>query len=498
MVTTPVTEREYAPASPPPEDVQVVDLYLRKSTKDRLRSVERQLSDLTDAAGREGLQIRRVFVDPDFSASRYRRKERPDFAALVEHIRSGECRILGIAEVSRGSRDNTEWSAFLDLCRNLKVRIWVSTHERIYDMSRRRDWRALADEGLDAADESEKISERVQSGKRKAAMGGRPHGKLQYGFTRIYDESGRFVEQAAHPERAPVVREIVSRIADRAELKDIARDLNARGITTAAGNPWTGQYIGSMVRSSSYIGRRIHKGQDIGPAGWAPIVDVAAWHKAMAVLSEPSRRTPPRGTRLSHWLTNAARCGRCKTVYLKAWVSGAKQQKMVYRCGGCVMTIAGRSLEEYVEAVLLARLSQPDAATAFVPRTDDAATADAERQLDELKGELAEWRGLAKARKISPASFADFEADLLPRIDRAQEKWRRLAVPPEIAALDLVDVPVRWPMFDPEEKRRHVRTLVDLVVHPAARRGPWFDPGRMAQSRWNGSDRTWGELSSVE
>jgi site-specific DNA recombinase len=498
MATTPVPPHDDGPTEPAQQSGEVVSVYLRKSTKDKRRSVERQLTDITDAARREGLQLGTVFVDPDFSASRYRRKDRPDFAALVKHIRAGDCRILGIAEVSRGSRDNTEWSGFLDLCRDLGVRIWVSTHERIYDLSRRRDWRALADEGLDAADESEKISERVRSGKRKAAQKGRPHGKLSYGFTRIYDETGAFVEQRAHPERAPVVREMVTRIAEGDELKEIARDLNQRGITTAGGAAWTGQHIGELVKRPAYIGRRIHQGVDIGPAGWEPIVDVDTWHKAMAVLSRDGRRTSPRGTGLTYWLTNAMRCGRCKDVYLQAWAGGAKQRDTVYRCNKCVMTIAARSLERYVELTLLSRLSQPDAVAAFVPRTDDAATAAAKKVLDDLNADLAEWKALAKAKKVSPASFAEFEADLLPKIHQAEEKWRALAVPPEIASLDLTAVPERWPSFAEEEKRRHVRALIKVVVHPATSRGPRFDPGRLSQSRWVGDARTWGELSTME
>src|SRR5262245_17757248 len=108
--------------------MHVVDLYLRKSTKDEGRSVARQEAELTDAAGRHDLTVGRIFVDPDFSASRYRRRERPDYAALLEHVRHGGCEVLGIFEASRGSRDLTEWSAFLDLCRKHKVRIWVSSH----------------------------------------------------------------------------------------------------------------------------------------------------------------------------------------------------------------------------------------------------------------------------------------------------------------------------------------------------------------------------------
>lgn len=476
----------------------VVDLYLRKSTKDEGRSVERQLAELTDAAAHENLQIGRVFVDPDFSASRYRRRERPDFAALVEHIRSGACRVLGLFEVSRGSRDAAEWFSFLDLCRARGVRIWVSTHERVYDLSRRRDWRALADEGVDAADESEKIRERVLSGKRKAAREGRPPGRLQYGFTRIYDATGKFVRQEAHPEQAPVVAEMVTRIVRGDTLAAIARDLNERGLRRPGGGLWHGRFIRQVVLRPSIAGRRVHQGRDIGPAAWEPIVDVTAWRKAVALLTRPERRTTTRGTKLTHWLTNVAVCGTCRTTKLRARSCGTKRPRLTYICDGCGMVVGAAALEDFVERVLLARLARPDAASIFVARTDDQAVIAAEKEVEDLEAELAEWRALAKARKVSPASFAEFEADLLPRIEAAKQKVRRLTVPPEHVDLSMADVPERWPGFGPELKRRYARALVDLVVHPAARRGPVFDPWRLRDSRWTGDALTWGEHWEAE
>lgn len=470
-----------------------VDLYLRKSTKDEGRSVERQLAELTDAAEREALTIGRVFVDPDFSASRHRRRERPDFAALVEYIRSGACRVLGILEVSRGSRDAAEWFAFLDLCRTRGVRIWVSTHERVYDLARRRDWRALADEGVDAADESEKIRERVLSGKRKAAREGRPPGRLQYGFRRVYDERGKLVRQEAHPQEAPVVAEMVRRIAEGDSLAVIARDFNERGLTMPGGSPWAGRFIRQMVLRPSYAGRLVHQGQDVGPASWEPIVDVAQWRKAVAVLTRPERRTTTRGTELAHWLTNAATCGTCRTTKLRARTTGTKRGRITYTCDECGMVVGANALEGFVERVLLIRLGLPDALAAATRRPDDAATLAAERELAELEAQLAEWRSLAKARKVSPASFAEFEGDLLPRIEAARERVRRLTMPPEHADLPVVDVPARWPGLSAELKRRYVRALVDLVVMPAARRGPVFDPARLYGSRWRGDALTWGE-----
>jgi site-specific DNA recombinase len=174
---------------------ETVDLYLRKSTVDNGRSVAGQHDQLKAGARDEGLMVGRVFTDPDLSASRFARKPRPDYAELLVHIRDGSCRVLGLWESSRGSRDLGEWVALLDLCRAKGTRIWVFTHRRVYDLSRRRDWRTLAEEGIDSADESEKIAERTQRGKRMAAAAGRPAGRLVYGFVREYDERGAYVRR---------------------------------------------------------------------------------------------------------------------------------------------------------------------------------------------------------------------------------------------------------------------------------------------------------------
>jgi site-specific DNA recombinase len=496
MATKPVPVQASVGTELPRDDT--VDLYLRKSNKDKLRSVERQRADLTEGAEQEGLRIGRVFIDPDFSASRYRRRDRPDFAQLVEHVRDGDCRILGIAEVSRGSRELTEWSAFLDLCRSRGVRIWVSTHERIYDLSRRRDWRALADEGLDAADESEKISERVRSGQRKAARAGKPHGKLKYGFTRIYDERGNFVRQEAHPAQAPIVREMIKRIAAGEALRVIARDLNARGIPMATGGQWTGSHVRQMiVKGEAFIGRRVHQGVDIGPASWDPIVDVDQWRQAVAVLTRPERRSTSRGPELVHWLANTVVCGTCETTTLIARLKHAppSQPRPTYTCEGCWMVVSARALEQLVEDLLLERLSQPDAAMALARhRPDDVAVAAAKQAVDDLNDELAQWRDLARMKKVSPVSFAMFEADLLPKIERAEKTWQRLAVPAEHADLDLTDVPSRWPDMPPELKRRYVRAFLVLVVDRATTLGCRFDDSRLDRSRWAGDERTWGEI----
>lgn len=499
MLATP-RYHSYNPVMRQPPDPSTVDLYLRKSNKDEGRSVDRQLRELTDAAEDEGLEIGKVFVDPHFSASRFRRLDRPDYARLIEHINSGDCRMIGVLEVTRGSRDLEEWAALLALCRRRQVRIWVATHERIYDVTRRRDWRALADEGVDAADESEKISERTTSGKRKAARDGRPAGRLTFGYTRRYDEAGRFVEQIPHPDQAPIVAEMVRRVADGEALAAIARDLNERGVTTPEGHAWAGRDVRQTVIRPTYAGRRVHQGQDFGPAMWEPIVDVDRWRTAVAALSDPRRRSGTRGTALSFWLSGVALCGRCGNGRLVMHSGGAKGRRR-YGCltdDGCGgLFVAAGPFEDCLETLLLSRLAQPDVLewVRRRPAGDDAEAERAEAEVRRLRQRLDDHYAEAAAGRLSARGLTAVESRLLADIEVAEQRAQRLAVPRLAPAINPAQVLARWPVMSPPERRRVITTFAEVVVSPATRRGPGFDESRLYASRWVGDDRTWGELA---
>jgi site-specific DNA recombinase len=491
-----------------------VTLYLRKSTKDAGRSADRQRAELREAAEREGFSIApREYIDPDFSASRYARRARPDYDALLASIQAGDVQVLGLYEASRGARDLTVWSQLLDLCRAKRVPVWVSTHDKVYDLSRRRDWRALADEGVNAADEAEMISERTQSGKRSAARQGTPAGRLVYGFSRTYDAGGRLIAQIAHPEQAPIVREIVARVAAGEDsLAEIARDLNRRGVpppyvarraergptATSSTLITSGRWLPSVVRqialNPSYVALRVHRGEIVGPAAWEPLLDQDLWRTAVAVLTTPGRAVNT-STALSHWLSGAVLCGACRHGQLWAG-SRSGGCGSVYRCRHCHrVTVTARGLETTVEAAILARLAKPDALEAFRPATGHAELAkagDAVRVLrDRLKAHYAE----AAAGRLSATGLSAVEGHLLPEIERAEHHARQLRVPPELGNLAGLDIPSRWGVLPASRRRAIVRAVAELVCAPTSRRGRLFDPGRLGQSRWVGDTRTWADLA---
>jgi site-specific DNA recombinase len=470
----------------------VADFYGRKSSKDDGRSIAGQEDDYRADCAEEGLTVGRIFADPDRSASRYAKKERPDYLALLAHISAGDCQMLSMWDCTRGGRDLGQWVSLLDLCRKHGVLIRAISHKRTYDVRVRRDWRTLADEGVDAADESEKISERVKRGKRLSASKGLPTARLAYGFIRVYDERGHFKEQVEHPVQAPVVREIVEGIAAGMSSGSIAKALNARGVPAPLGGLWTDAQVRQIAIKPSYAGKRVHLGEVVGKGCWDPIVDPAVWQKAYDILSTPGRK-PVADSRLAHWLTSVIACGLCGHPLGSTY---RPTGMLAYQCPSCFkVSVSSRNLVGFLEPLIVARLDTEEALELFVQRDDERiAAADAdlgrlEKRYKELEAEAAKPDGM------SPAMLTAAERGLAPQIEAAKARLRKLTVPAALEGIDPVNMAGKWSSYGPHTRRTLVRAMAQIVLTPGVRNGVrTFDQWRLAGSRWTGDNRTWGEI----
>lgn len=469
------------------------DFYGRKSNKGNGRSVPGQEQEFRKDCEAQEFDVGRIFVDPDRSASRYAKRPRPDFVELLEHIRAGNCEVLSLWESSRGSRELGEWVEFLDLCEEKRVLIRVISHGRTYDVSNRRDWRTLIEDGVDSDNEARVISERTKRGKLSAATDGRPTSRLAYGFKRVYDERGHFVEQIPHPEQAPIVREIFRRVAEGEPFHLIATSLNERGLPSPEGKQWSDRQVRTTASRDSYVGDRVHQGKVIGKGQWEALVDRKTWQAAEARLKASGSRLH-NDSRLSHWLTGAVKCGLCQhTLRSSTRADGTK----AYECRSChKVSASARGLESTVEAMLLARLRQPDAALLFTP-ADNTELVD---QLIEEKRVLAEhlqgyYKQAARpGARLSPAGLAAIEEEILPQLDDLEAKIRRASTPPTLSVLEGIDVAEEWGGLETRIRREVVCALTDLVLMPAGKpTGPRFDRSRLSKSRWVGDDKTWGD-----
>ena len=229
---------------------------LARVSRDSAQSVDGQLRDSRAecAANAWDVPPGGEYIDNDKSASRFASKERPEWARLLADLERDGFDVIVMWEPSRGSRDLARWADFLDLCRRRGTLIHVVSHRRTYDVSVRRDWKTLAEEGLESADESEKISERVRRGWDRSAQAGVPHGTVPFGYALRYDPITKARSWIISEPAASIAREIIKRVAAGETLGGIRDDLNARRVP-AATEGWSAAAVRAVGRNPAFAAR---------------------------------------------------------------------------------------------------------------------------------------------------------------------------------------------------------------------------------------------------
>ncbi|MGQ0718688.1 MAG: recombinase family protein [Pseudonocardiales bacterium] len=374
--------------------------YLRVSLdrSGRARSLEEQHADHVRVAGEQGWVLDEgAYRDESVSASRYSPKARDGFDALIEDLEGDRfgAQVLLIWESSRGSRRVGEWVRLLELCEHRSVSIFVTTHGRCYDPANGRDRRSLLEDAVDSEYESSKISARSRRAAAASAALGRPHGRVPYGFRRVFDPQTRaFLAQEPEPAEAVVVAELYRRLIQGHSLRSIARDYEQRGIRTRSGLVWTGQSLRPLALAPVYAalrshtpGRRgghpvidldnLHEGQ------WPPLVSRADWYAVQRLLHAPERKITRPG-RAKHLLSLIAHCGVCGGTLNVAY----RDTGSLYICRtkGCVR-ITKADLDELAELVMLDYLAQPEVIDAL-----HAGDEQGEHDLSAVRDQLAAVR----------------------------------------------------------------------------------------------------------
>ncbi|AWS45009.1 recombinase family protein [Streptosporangium sp. 'caverna'] len=452
------------------------------------RSVGEQNADNRAAVAANGWKLVEEYKDNDRSASRFAIKAREEWPRLVADLEAGRFGVLVLWEPSRGSRDLTVWSTLLDTCRERGVLIHITSHGRTYDPRNARDWRSLAEDGVDSGYESEKTRSRVLRAAASTAQNGKPWGVCPYGYLRQYDPQTRaLVSQDPHPEHAPIVREIITRLANAEPISRVAKDLNAREIPSPRGKKWSTFIVRRTATSPTYIAKRTHNGE-IHDATWPALVDEVTFYAAVRILSDPRRKMVPndpahhavRPGRQVHLLSHLAECGKCGSPLAARFTKSMDHWS--YYChartggsvskGGCAST--GKEwLEEPIIFLTMARLSQPDAYQLFAGG-DDAAVEAAEAEAMALEANLEDWMTKAENGEVSAAAYGRIETRLLPQIKAARQRAQDARVP--LALRELlepgVDVVYRWESLSLGGQREVLRAVYQrIALDPSKIRG---------------------------
>jgi site-specific DNA recombinase len=481
-------------------------IYTRVSqdAKKTGRSVAEQEKECRAWCEREGWTVEAVHSDNDIGASRFAKKDRREWSALMERLERGGIDALIVWEPSRATRDRAVWAALYALCVDAGIKFGANGH--LYDLSDPDDAFQLDLFFALATREVGATKKRVERAMRANAEAGKPHGRLLYGYMREYDaRTGAMVSQlpdetirqAIAPDgtvteysRAGIVRDAARRVASGEARNAIASDFNARGIpvpspwkTSKKHKGWDLSQIRRMTTNYGYIGKRVFQGKVIGDAVWPAILDDETFYTCLNRIEATPANT--RAGTLAHVLSGIAKCGVCGGTirviknrgtlsYACATLRVKALDGTILKHGHCVSR-KKETVEQLVTALVIERLSRSDALDLLAPDNDTSAR-EAAGKAGELRARLDALVAQAVSGDLSAAFVAKAEAQLLPQIEEAERQAARARVVPILRDAVRPDLAQAWSTFPIERQREIISALMEIEILPTDRRNRTFDP----------------------
>ncbi|HET6755541.1 MAG TPA: recombinase family protein, partial [Jiangellaceae bacterium] len=240
-------------------------VYLRQSqdrTGDEL-GISRQREDCQTLAAARGWEIATLRLDNDVSA--FGRRTRSGFEALLDDIETGRAGAVIAWSLDRLTRNRRDTVRLIEACERHAVHIALVRGSDI-DMSTPAGRLSADILASVARHEIEQKADRQRRAVEQAVQQGRRvGGRRPFGYS---------IAMRPLEREAAAVRWAYAELLAGASLGNIARDWNARGLTTPQGHrdgtptTWTPQVVSRTLRKATYAGLRSHRGKVVGPAEW--------------------------------------------------------------------------------------------------------------------------------------------------------------------------------------------------------------------------------------
>ncbi len=401
----------------------------------------------------------------DNSTSAYKaRGAKSDYARLLADVRIGRFAVLVCWDIDRLTRHPRELEDWLDITERHGLRIVTADGE--VDTASENGRLYLRMRAAVARHEVEHMSRRRKDANAaRAARGEPPTGRPLFGWDA--------------PEHGQAVRDAADLVLRGGSLRSVCRTWNAAGYRTSWGNPWQNYALRDFLMNPRLAGLRVYKGTTV-PGTWDGLITEETHRALVALLTDPARRTTDSTVR--RWpLSGLATCGACgadiRTGGRSQRGSKPSPSQRTYRCSASNhMVRAAAPVEVYVSALVVERLSRPDAVDLLADDTRPDATelrtraAALRSQLDGLarlftSGALSEAGVSAESARLR-AELADVEGQLA-------DAGRAHALGDLVGAEDVAE---KWKGLDADRKRVVIGALMTVTVHPPGRGVKHFDP----------------------
>jgi DNA invertase Pin-like site-specific DNA recombinase len=430
--------------------------------------VANQLADCERYAAERGWNVTHRITDNDLSASNG--KHRPGFDEVMATVDTGQVDIVLCWAVDRFVRRIADLESVIGRFQATGARLAAVTG----DLDLGNDAGRMVARMLSVIAQGE--VERKSARQRLAAQEAARNGKRWTGCPRPFGWEDDHL--TPRPAEAEAITWAADALLGGATVSAVMREWNARGLVTPqGGKPFTRQSVTTILRNPRLAGLNAYRGEITGPGDWQTVLSEATWRAVAALLEDPARK-PPRGVRTL--LGGLARCRCGNTVIGTVQATG----RHAYRCNPA--TREGRPgphcqqvaapVDDYVDRVIVERLSRPDAVDLITPpATVDAAAlrteaASIRRNLDALAADralgLVSRSQMLAANEAGDHRLAEITAELTASVSAGP-------LGPFAAAESARKV---WDSLDTSRKRAVIATLAEVTLRPAGRGARTFNP----------------------
>ncbi|MBY6679934.1 recombinase family protein [Rhodococcus sp. BP-316] len=446
--------------------------------------IDRQRLDVMRLVEARGWTVVETFVDNDVSAMS--RKPRPAFERMLAAAEAGAFDVIVARHLDRLLRRLIELERILDMYETTGVSV-ITSNDSIDTATDggRLNARIMASVGQQ---EVERKSARQKSAAAQAAALGRwVGGRRAFG----YEADGKTLRD----DEAAAIRAGYAALLAGETLTAIARDWNDRGHATTQNkrdgtpNSWARTGVRDVLLNPRNAGLRRHRPTGtqgafrkdpeayiVGRAEWPAVVDEDTWRATAALLASPERRRAPVNAKAL--LTGVALCGVCgATVH----AGGARRHYRTYRCSGMEhLARKAEPVEEYVEAVIVERLSRPDALALFAPEVE-AETRDLGTEADTLRRRLDDLAVDYADGALTRTQFRTANERVRARLAEIETTMAAAGAGDLVAPLvSSGDVAAAWAEMTDARRRAVIDALAVVTLRPLGRGRHTFTPEAFA------------------
>lgn len=441
----------------------VAAVYARfSSDSQRDESIEIQVRLCSELIAREGWTAGEVYADYAMTG---RNGERPAFRRMREDMAAGAFDVLVVYKQDRLARN-------MELAAGFKRELFARGLRLVsYREGEVRDDPEgfLTSTMQDAFAEyySRNLSVLIRGGIDQNARECKANGQRRYGYSTGPD--GRYAVDEAE---AAVVRRVFSEYLAGMGTTAIAAGLNADGLRTERGNPWSKQTVSKMLKADRYIGVYRYAGH-VAEGGMPAIIDEGDFQ----MVQDKMAARKANGNRAAvYMLSGKLYCAACGAPMTGTSGNGKSGRRYdYYRCtGGCGRALARADKLERLAADTIRKVLSDDSSIVHMTtaiaawidaRPDAVAPLEAERRarrkrLDALVEAIASG---VDPKSVRDAINAETGALELLEAEIAETRRRQMRVPTLEFIEGFVRDMVRVGADDPATSRLLVDTYVDRI-----------------------------------